>query len=231
MTEERYDVLRQGWSKKQLKRRGIHDQRVLTAMQIVPRHLFVPASWRAQAYEDMPLPIGHQQTISQPYIVALMLEALELTGTERVLEVGTGSGYQRRCLGWLAQHVSTVEIIPELAQSARAVFLNWAMRASRLSPPTASIGGKASAPYDALLSLAASPRCRSLWSNSYKREDGSSCQWAIFLRRCFCACGSSRGKSSPRTSAAVPLSISRGRGFGNQAPSPPESAASMREVR
>jgi protein-L-isoaspartate(D-aspartate) O-methyltransferase len=157
MMEEQYDGLRQWMVEEQLKRRGIHDQRVLAAMQIVPRHLFVPASWRAQAYEDMPLPIGHQQTISQPYIVALMLEALELTGTERVLEVGTGSGYQAALLGWLAQHVYTVEIIPELAQSAREVLSQLGYENVEVVAANGSIGWKAGAPYDAIIVAAASP--------------------------------------------------------------------------
>ena len=157
MIEERYDVLRQRMVEEQLKRRGIHDQRVLAAMQIVPRHLFVPASWRVQAYEDMPLSIGHQQTISQPYIVALMLEALELAGTERVLEVGTGSGYQAALLGWLAQHVSTVEIIPELAQSARAVLFQLGYKNVEVVAANGSIGWKTGAPYDAIIVAAASP--------------------------------------------------------------------------
>jgi protein-L-isoaspartate(D-aspartate) O-methyltransferase len=157
MMEEQYDGLRQWMVEEQLKRRGIHDQRVLAAMQIVPRHLFVPASWRAQAYEDMPLPIGHQQTISQPYIVALMLEALELTGTERVLEVGTGSGYQAALLGWLAQHVYTVEIIPELAQSAREVLSQLGYENVEVVAANGSIGWKAGAPHDAIIVAAASP--------------------------------------------------------------------------
>src|SRR5213593_981536 len=106
----------------QLQQRGIRDARVLDAMRLVPRHLFVPDQYRAVAYEDTPLPIGHRQTISQPYMVAVMLEALRLQGSERVLEVGTGSGYQADLLGWLAEQVYSVEIIPELAQTARAVL-------------------------------------------------------------------------------------------------------------
>lgn len=157
MTEEQYDRLRQSMVEEQLRRRGIHDRRVLAAMQIVPRHLFVPKAWRAQAYEDMPLPIGHQQTISQPYIVALMLEALELTGTERVLEVGTGSGYQAALLGWLAQYVYTVEIIPELAESARKVLSQLGYENIAVVAANGSIGWKAAAPYDAIIVAAASP--------------------------------------------------------------------------
>jgi len=128
-----------------------------SSRQLAKNHLFVSAFWRVQAYEDMPLPIGHQQTISQPYIVALMLEALELTGTERVLEVGTGSGYQAALLGWLAQHVSTVEIIPELAQSARAVLFQLGYKNVEVVAANGSIGWKAGAPYDAIIVAAASP--------------------------------------------------------------------------
>lgn len=155
MTEEHYDRLRQQMVAEQLQRRGIRDQRVLEAMRIIPRHWFVPENFRAQAYEDMPLPIGYQQTISQPYIVALMLEALELTGTERVLEVGTGSGYQAALLGWLAQYVYTVEIIPELAQSARAILRGY--ENVEVMVANGSIGWKAGAPYDAIIVAAASP--------------------------------------------------------------------------
>src|SRR6266508_4298288 len=122
MTEEHYRKLRLRMVEEQLQRRGIRNARVLDAMRTVPRHLFVPEPYRAAAYEDTPLPIGHQQTISQPYMVAVMLEVLALTGNERVLEVGTGSGYQAALLGWLAKQVYTVEIIPELAQTARAVL-------------------------------------------------------------------------------------------------------------
>src|SRR5712692_4829581 len=157
MTEEQYNALRQSMIEEQLRRRGIHDQRVLEAMQTVPRHLFVPEKCRIEAYEDMPLPIGYQQTISQPYIVALMLEALELTGTERVLEVGTGSGYQAALLGWLAQHVSTVEIIPELVQSARAVLFRLGYKNVEVVAANGSIGWKTGAPYDAIIVAAASP--------------------------------------------------------------------------
>jgi protein-L-isoaspartate(D-aspartate) O-methyltransferase len=157
MREKHYDTLRQRMVEEQLRRRGIHDQRVLEAMRSVPRHLFVPSPWRAQAYEDMPLPIGQQQTISQPYIVALMLEALQLTGTERVLEVGTGSGYQAALLGWLTHHVYTVEIIPELVQSARQILSRLGYKNVEVVTANGSIGWKAGAPYDAIIVAAASP--------------------------------------------------------------------------
>ena len=105
----------------QLRERHIVDQRVLEAMNAVPRHLFVPSEQRDHAYDDDALPIGFGQTISQPYMVALMLEAMQLSGEEKVLEVGTGSGYQAALLGQLAREVYSLEIVPELAESARAV--------------------------------------------------------------------------------------------------------------
>ena len=102
---------------------GIRDERVLWAVEQVPRHLFVPPALRSDAEADRPLPIGHGQTISQPYIVAFMTEALQLRGVERVLEVGTGSGYQTAILAALAREVYSVEIVPELAAEAAAVLL------------------------------------------------------------------------------------------------------------
>src|ERR1700691_1154408 len=105
----------------QLRARGISDARVLSAMLRVPRHEFVPDAYRAQAYEDHPLPIGDGQTISQPYVVALMLEALAIAPADRVLEVGTGSGYVSALLGELAAQVFSVERHSALADSARDV--------------------------------------------------------------------------------------------------------------
>lgn len=104
----------------QLRRRGIGDERVLTALGRVPRELFVAAELRDEAYADAALPIGAEQTISQPYMVALICQQLELHGGERVLDVGTGSGYQAAVLAELAAEVHTIERIPELAESARA---------------------------------------------------------------------------------------------------------------
>jgi protein-L-isoaspartate(D-aspartate) O-methyltransferase len=103
---------------RQIAARGVHNQGVLEAMRRIPRHLFVPADYTGQAYVDHPLPIGYGQTISQPYIVALMTEMLDPQPGDVVLEVGTGSGYQAAVLAELVQHVYTVEIVPQLAQSA-----------------------------------------------------------------------------------------------------------------
>lgn len=104
---------------RQLRARGIRDERVLAAMGAIPRELFLPEEQRAWAYEDEPVAIGHGQTISQPYMVALMTQALELEGTEKVLEVGAGSGYHAAVLGRLARQVVAVEVIPELAARAQ----------------------------------------------------------------------------------------------------------------
>ena len=102
----------------QIAARGVRDPRVLAAMRKVPRHLFVDPDARAQAYEDHPVPIGNNQTISQPYIVALMTELLELPPKGRVLEIGTGSGYQSAILAEIAAEVYSIEIVPELAEAA-----------------------------------------------------------------------------------------------------------------
>ncbi len=106
----------------QIQFRGIENERVLKAMRRVPRHLFVPVEYRDQAYEDHPLPIGHGQTISQPFIVAAMTELLQPQGGDRVLEIGTGSGYQAAVLSQLVGEVYTIEIIPELAERAAHVL-------------------------------------------------------------------------------------------------------------
>jgi len=157
MTENYDQALRVRMVEEQLQGRGIFDQRVLTAMREVPRHLFVPEANQALAYEDQPLPIGHGQTISQPYIVALMLQALELDGHEHALEVGTGSGYQAALLGKLVEHVYTVEIIPELAQSARVLLNQLRYHNVEVVAANGSIGWRAGAPYDAIIVAAASP--------------------------------------------------------------------------
>ena len=107
---------------RQLRRRGIGDERVLAAMAEVPRERFVPSEHRRRAYTDGALPIGHDQTISQPWIVAAICEALELKGDERVLEIGTGSGYSAAVLALLASDVVTIERVPELAQTARELL-------------------------------------------------------------------------------------------------------------
>jgi len=139
----------------QLRARGIRDSRVLQAMLEVPRHLFVAAELLDCAYTDQPLPIGHGQTISQPYMVAAMTEALELDGTERVLEVGAGSGYQAAILGRLAREVIALEIEPSLAQSAAARLAGLGFANVRVLAGDASGGFPEMAPYDAIVVSAA----------------------------------------------------------------------------
>ena len=114
--EPNYTAARLAMVQSQLQRRGITDAHVLQVMREVPRHAFVPPEWRHEAYSDRPLPIGNDQTISQPYMVAIMTQSLALQGHERVLEVGTGSGYQAAVLSRLAAHVYSIEYFPALAE-------------------------------------------------------------------------------------------------------------------
>jgi protein-L-isoaspartate(D-aspartate) O-methyltransferase len=143
----------------QLRRRGIRDERVLEAMEEVPRHEFVEAQDVDHAYADHPLPIGRGQTISQPYIVAQMLQALELKGYERVLEVGTGSGYQAAILGRLAARVYSIENDPELAAAARGRIERMDLSGRvEIVVADGSLGYPPAAPYDAIIVAAAAPR-------------------------------------------------------------------------
>ena len=146
------------WIDNQLVARGISDARVLDAMRRVPRHVFVEADAQALAYADRALPIGDGQTISQPYMVAAMTEALRLQGHEHVLDVGTGSGYQAAILAELARDVVTIERRPELADAARARLDSLGYRNIRVIVGDGSIGYVDHAPYDGILVAAASPR-------------------------------------------------------------------------
>jgi protein-L-isoaspartate(D-aspartate) O-methyltransferase len=139
----------------QLRDRGISDSRVLDAMLRVPRHEFVPEPYRAQAYEDHPLPIGDDQTISQPYIVALMLESLQLKPTDKVLEVGTGSGYATSLLAELAGPVFSMERHPALAENARNVLAALGHSNVQVLIGDGTRGLPAAAPFDAILVSAA----------------------------------------------------------------------------
>jgi protein-L-isoaspartate(D-aspartate) O-methyltransferase len=139
----------------QIRARGVKDPRVLAAMSRVERHRFVPERWRASAYGDHPLPIAEGQTISQPYIVALMTELLELRGGERVLEVGTGSGYQAAVLAELAKEVFTIEIIEPLAASARKRLDDLGYRNIRVKAGDGYLGWPEAAPFDAVIVTAA----------------------------------------------------------------------------
>ncbi|MFH1651787.1 MAG: protein-L-isoaspartate(D-aspartate) O-methyltransferase [Chloroflexota bacterium] len=136
----------------------IRDKRVLAAMSRVPREQFVPAEVRHQAYEDRPLPIGLEQTISQPYIIALMTEALELAGGEKVLEVGTGSGYQTALLAGLAARVITVERLAPLMAQARMTLDGLGYRNIEFHPAGKELGWPPEAPYEAIIVTAAAPR-------------------------------------------------------------------------
>lgn len=141
----------------QLRARGIRDVRVLEAMLQVPRHEFVPEEFRAQAYEDHPLPIGKEQTISQPLIIAISLQALALNGSESALEVGTGSGYQAALLAQLAREVYSVERHPELAVEAEQALRELGFDNVQISVRDGSQGWKEHSPYDAILVSAAAP--------------------------------------------------------------------------
>lgn len=142
----------------QLRGRDITDRRVLEVMGQVPRHLFLPADSAHLAYSDMPLPIGQRQTISQPYIVALMTQSLELEGGETVLEVGTGSGYQAAVLAGVARQVYTLERLPEFAERARAVLVSLGLTNVEVQVGDGSRGWPAHAPYQAIVVTAAAPR-------------------------------------------------------------------------
>jgi protein-L-isoaspartate(D-aspartate) O-methyltransferase len=141
-----------------ISRRGIKDQRVLRVMATLPRHLFVPQEMRSSAYQDRPLPIGAGQTISQPYIVAFMSELLELTGGERVLEIGTGSGYQTAVLAGLAEQVFSVEIIAELSARAENTLTQLGIQNVKLTVRNGFHGWAEEAPFDAILITAAAPK-------------------------------------------------------------------------
>jgi protein-L-isoaspartate(D-aspartate) O-methyltransferase len=142
---------------RQLRARGIADERVLAAMERVPRELFVPDGLRGRAYEDAALPIGEGQTISQPYMVARICESLELRGRERVLDVGTGSGYQAAVLAELAAEVFTIELIPELAERARLCLTAAGYEHVRVRIGDGTLGWPEEAPFDAVAIAAAAP--------------------------------------------------------------------------
>ena len=139
-------------------RTEIKDERVLAAMARVPRERFVPPEEQHLAYEDRPLPIGLEQTISQPFIVALMTQALELTGSEKVLEIGAGSGYQAAILAELARLVVTVERLPALAEAARKVLSSLGYTNVVVHLAEETLGWSEEAPYDAIIATAGAPR-------------------------------------------------------------------------
>jgi protein-L-isoaspartate(D-aspartate) O-methyltransferase len=156
--ESRYLNDRQRMVDEQIAARGLHDLRLLDAMRIVPRHCFIPPEYRHLAYADGPLPIGNGQTISQPYIVALMTQLLSLTGEEKVLEIGTGSGYQAAVLALLAKQVYTVERHAELARGAETTLKSLNFLNVSVHVGDGSLGLPEFAPYQAIVVTAAAPR-------------------------------------------------------------------------
>jgi protein-L-isoaspartate(D-aspartate) O-methyltransferase len=146
-----WDAARRAMIDTQIIPRGIKDARVIEAMRAAPRHLFVPEDLRSQSYADYPLPIGEGQTISQPYIVALMTECLGLTGEERVLEVGTGSGYQAAILSRLARQVWTIEIRKALADRAAALLRALGLANTTVVNADGYYGYESAAPFDAII--------------------------------------------------------------------------------
>lgn len=166
-----YAAARRKMVERDLKGRGIVDARVLAAMEAVPRHRFVPERQRGAAYDDRPLPIGEGQTISQPYIVAVMAELLELKGPEKILEIGTGSGYHAAVLARLAAEVYTVEILPALGERAKERLGRLDIANVEVKIGDGFYGWEEKAPFDAILMTAAAPRVpEPLWSQL--REGG-----------------------------------------------------------
>ncbi len=141
----------------QLERRGVRDEAVLAAMRTVPRHLFVPDDLRDQAYEDRPLPIGGGQTISQPYVVAAMTEALQVGAGDRVLEIGTGCGYQAAVLAEVASEVFSVEVIPRLADAAAARLQRLRYTTVQVRCGDGSLGWPEAAPFDGIVVACGAP--------------------------------------------------------------------------
>lgn len=153
-----YRFARERMVKKQLSPRGITDQGVLKVMGEIPRHLFMEEALVGEAYSDHPLPIGHKQTISQPYIVALMTQALELTGKEKTLEVGTGSGYQTAILGELSEKVYTIERVRPLMERARTLLAELGYTNILFKAFDGTLGWKEFEPFDTIIVTAGAPK-------------------------------------------------------------------------
>jgi len=152
-----YAIARRRMIEEQIVARGVKDPRVLEAMLRVPRHLFVPEALAPQAYSDFPLPIGERQTISQPYMVAVMSEALQLQGDEKVLEIGTGSGYQAAVLALLARQVFSLERIPALARQARRTLDECGFARVNVRVSDGTLGWGEEAPFDGIIVTAGAP--------------------------------------------------------------------------
>lgn len=155
---KKYNRKRKRFVSDQISRRGLDDPRLLAAMEAVPRHLFIPEEYQFAAYDDCPLPIGYGQTISQPYIVALMTDLLHLKGDERVLEVGTGSGYQAAILGMMVKEVHTIEYVSELAAQADKTLKELGIDNVYVHYGDGSLGWAEAAPYAGILVAAAAPK-------------------------------------------------------------------------
>ena len=156
-TRDAYETSRARMVEEQLAHRGITDERVLAAMRRIPRHLFVEEPLRDRAHGDHPLPIGEEQTISQPYIVGLMSQLLELRGQEKVLEVGTGSGYQTAVLAELARRVCSIERLPRLAERARTLIEQLGYDNVWVRVGSGTLGWPDEAPFDRILVTAGGP--------------------------------------------------------------------------
>lgn len=158
MEHDPYETMRRAMVEHQIVARGIHDPRVLEALRRVPRHLFVPPGLEREAYGDAPLPIGQGQTISQPYIVALMTALLEVGPDDRVLEIGAGSGYQAAVLACLAADVVTVERLPEVAAMARRNLDQVGVKNVEVLVGDGTRGRPETAPYQGIIVTAAAPQ-------------------------------------------------------------------------
>lgn len=154
---DKYKKLREWMVDTQIVERGIRDERVIKVMKRIPRHLFVPENIMDDAYDDRALPIGYGQTISQPYIVALMTELLELKGDEKVLEIGTGSGYQAAILAELAKEVHTIERVEPLAKEAEKKFEKLSIKNIKVYVRDGTEGIPEEAPFDRIIITAATP--------------------------------------------------------------------------
>jgi protein-L-isoaspartate(D-aspartate) O-methyltransferase len=157
MNKENLSRIRLKMVEEQVVARGIKDARVIAAMRKIPRHLFVEEALQNQAYSDRPLPIGEKQTISQPYMVALMSEALQLTGKEKVLEIGAGSGYQTAILAELARQVFSIERILSLTMKARMLLINLGYTNVEVKFSDGTEGWMGESPFDAIIVTAGSP--------------------------------------------------------------------------
>ena len=152
-----YAIARRNMVERQVRAKGVTDARVLEIMRQIPRHLFVEEAFQSQAYGDFPLPIGDKQTISQPYMVGLMTESLQLKGGEKVLEIGTGSGYQAAVLSKIAGRVYSVERIPSLARRARKILDSIGCGMANIKVTDGTFGWEEMAPFDAILVTAGAP--------------------------------------------------------------------------